>query len=126
MDLNRLEDAVNSREQAAAFEQHRSDLERLHEAHEHAEMTIRELTYRGHTIRIMTSYEIEVDGAPVTGHLLVTNEGTVHYHAIPNQEFASAVDMVKRLIDLAPDQFSEVPPVGDHGDHHHSAEQDTG
>ena len=65
----------------------------------------------------MTTYRIEVDGVPITGHLLVTNEGTVHYHAIPNQEFASAVDMVKRIIDLSPEGFT--PAAGSHGDHPH-------
>jgi hypothetical protein len=87
---------------------------------------VREVSYRGHTIRIVTSYEIAVDGLPVTGHLLVTNEGTVHYHAIPNQEFASAVDMVQRMIDLAPEQFPEPPPEGNHAEHHHHGEPEPG
>jgi hypothetical protein len=121
MDFDRLDEAVSPQEQAAAVERYGADLQRLHEPHHHEDMTVREASYRGHSIRIVTTYDIEVDGSPVTGHMLVTNEGTVHYHAIPNQEFASAVDMVKRMIDLAPEQFAVPSPAGnpdDHGNHH--------
>jgi hypothetical protein len=130
MELDRLAEVVSPGEQAAAVERYRAELSRLHEPHHHGDGSVRELMYRGHTIRIVTSYEIAVDGMPVTGHLLVTNEGAVHYHAIPNQEFASAVDMVKRMIDLAPEQFPQHPqnsqhPSGqDHGEHHHHGEPD--
>jgi hypothetical protein len=119
MDLDRLDEAVSPDEQAAAVERYRARLEQLNAAHQHGEQSVREVTYGKHTIRITTTYDIEVDGQPVTGHLLVTNEGTLHYHAIPNQEFPSAVDMVKRMIDLAPDQFPEVPPTGGHPGHQH-------
>jgi predicted component of type VI protein secretion system len=121
MDLDRLDEAVSPDEQAAAVERYHARLQQLNEAHHHGEQSVREVTYGEHTIRIVTTYDIEVDGQPVTGHLLVTNEGTVHYHAIPNQEFASAVDMVKRMIDLAPDQFPDRPATGgqtEHGHHH--------
>jgi hypothetical protein len=116
MDLDRLDEVVSPLEQAAGVQSHRAELQRLHEPHHHGNTTVREVTYGTHSIRVVTSYDIEVDGEPVTGHLLVTNEGTVHYHAIPNQEFASALDMVKRMIDLAPDQFPD--PPGDLTDHH--------
>lgn len=119
MDFDRLDEVVSPQQQAAGVEFHRADLQRLHEPHHHGNTTVREVTYRTHTIRVVTSYDIEVDGQPVTGHLLVTNEGSVHYHAIPNQEFASALDMVKRMIDLAPDQFPD--PSGD-VTHHHAPE----
>ncbi len=115
MDLDRLNEAVSPDEQAAGVERYRARLEQLNEAHQHGEQSLREVTYGKHTIRIATTYDIQVDGKPVTGHLLVTNEGTVHYHAIPNQEFPSAVDMIKRMIDLAPDQFPDPPPTGDQG-----------
>jgi hypothetical protein len=115
MDLDRLDEVVSPQQQAAGMEHHRTDLQRLHESHHHGTTTVREVTYGTHTIRVVTSYDIEVDGQPVTGHVLVTNEGAVHYHAIPNQEFPSALDMVKRMIDLAPDQFPD--PSGDPTDH---------
>jgi hypothetical protein len=78
-------------------------------AHEHpAEMqTVREETYRGHKIVVRTTYRIEVDGRPVSGHLGVTNDGQVHYHPLPNYSFASAVDLVKQLIEVFPEDFPE-------------------
>ncbi len=80
--------------------------------HHHPEMeTIRQVNYKGHDIVIRTSYKIEVDGKPITGHVLVGNDGRVHYHAVPNQTFASAITMVKRLIELFPDDFREQSPV---------------
>ena len=136
MDFDRLDEVVSPQEQAAGVEQHRDDLQLLHEEHHHGNTTVREVSYGTHTIRVVTTYDIEVDGQPVTGHLLVTNEGALHYHAIPNQEFASALDMVKRMIDLAPDQFPDPSedPTGHHGhdgghahqdgDHAHNAHHD--
>jgi hypothetical protein len=76
--------------------------------------TVREDEYRGHQIVIRTSYEIEVDGRPLMGHLGVTNDGRVHNHAIPNLSFPSAVAMVRKLIDAFPDDF----PAGADGHQH--------
>ncbi len=94
-------------------------------------MSIREAEYEGRTIRIRTEYTIEVDGKPIHGHLAVTDDGHIHYHAVPNYSFSSAIDLVKRLIDEYPEEF----PTGkkrkqrktsddhdehdDHGGHHH-------
>jgi hypothetical protein len=81
-------------------------------AHDPANPTstsVREVRHKGHRIRIETAYRITVDGRPVTGHVLVNNDGRVHYHSIPNQEFASAVEMVKRIIDLAPPEEAGQP-----------------
>jgi hypothetical protein len=92
--------------------------------HEGPLETVREADHNGHHIVIRTSYSIEVDGRPVTGHLAVGNDGRVTYHAVPNLSFESAVDLVKRLIDAFPDDF-EAPggghdhdPGGGHGHHH--------
>ena len=85
--------------------------------HDHPTESVRQVNYKGHEIRIVTTYEISVDGAPVTGHLLVNNEGRIHYHAIPNQEFDSAVDAVKRIIDLSPEGFT-TPTEPTHPHHH--------
>ena len=60
--------------------------------HHHGEST-REAEYKGHKIIIRTTYEITVDGQAVTGHINVSNEGDVQYHAIPNFSFGSAVDL---------------------------------
>ena len=67
--------------------------------------SVREATYRGHHIVVRTTYQLEVDGMPIEGHMGVTNDGQVHYHAVPNLSFASAVDMVKKLIDTFPEDF---------------------
>ena len=56
--------------------------------------TVREDDYKGHHIVVRTRYEIEVDDRPVTGHMGVTNDGRVHYHAVPNLSFPSAIAMV--------------------------------
>jgi hypothetical protein len=82
---------------------------------DHAGMeSVREADYKGHHITVRTSYKIDVDGTPVTGHLGVTNDGQVHYHPIPNMAFDSAIDLVKRLIDTFPDDFGKpgtAPPA---------------
>jgi hypothetical protein len=73
----------------------------------HAGMgSVREAEYRGHRIVIRTSYQIEVDGRPVSGHLEVSDAGRVHYHPLPNLSFGSAVDMVKQVIDAFPDEYA--------------------
>jgi hypothetical protein len=86
----------------------------------HDMTSVREVGYKGRRIRIETTYRITVDGEPVTGHVMVSNDGSVHYHAIPNQQFASAVDMVERVIDLTPpDAFSSEPGSDQHHGHQH-------
>jgi hypothetical protein len=74
--------------------------------HGHGIESVREDDYKGHHIVVRTRYEIEVDGRQVTGHLGVTNDGRVHYHAVPNLSFPSAIAMVRRLIDAFPDDFT--------------------
>ena len=72
----------------------------------HGESVVtRETEYKGHHIVVRTKYEVEVDGKPVMGHLGVNDEGSVHYHPIPNLRFDSALDMVKKIIDVFPDDF---------------------
>lgn len=90
----------------------------LHKASE----TVREADYKGHHIVIRTTYEIEVDGVPVTGHMGVADDGRVHYHPVPNTSFASAVDLVKRLIDVFPNDFAgDGHAQAPHGGHMHMA-----
>ena len=103
---------------SSALDKYRDQLEGLQDHHEHAAESVREATYLGHHIRIITTYQIEIDGAPITGHLLVTNAGTVHYHGIPNQEFASAIDMAMRIVDLMPEGMTAPADGHDHHPHH--------
>src|ERR1041385_885065 len=72
--------------------------------HEESVVT-READYKGHHIVVRTHYEVEVDGKPLTGHLGVSDSGLVHYHPIPNLSYASALDMVRKIIDVYPDDF---------------------
>jgi xanthine dehydrogenase molybdopterin-binding subunit B len=123
MERDELEQAASVEQLAAAVERYGDDLQRLH-GHDHPAESVREVTYKGHHIRIVTTYDISVDGVPITGHLLITNEGSVHYHAIPNQEFESMVDLVKRIIDLTPDGFGE--GHGGHGGHQHGGHEHGG
>ena len=78
-----------------------------HAGHEGPLVSIREAEHKGHRITIRTEYTIEVDGEPLQGHFSVGADGNVHYHSLPNYEFASAVDLVKKLIDAFPRDFKE-------------------
>ena len=99
-----------------------------HGGHEHHEV-VRTDTYRGHQIVVRTTYEIEVDGQPVTAHLHIDNDGNVVCHAIPVYQSASMVEIVHRLIDVFPDDFPPPPKgrkpkrpmagMGDMSEHHH-------
>ena len=57
--------------------------------------------HRGHTIKVKTTYRIEIDDEPVTVHTVVLDDGTVHCHGLPNYSFSSAVDMAKAIVDAA-------------------------
>ncbi len=78
-----------------------------HRSHE----VIRTDIYNGHAIEIRTAYTITVDGEPVTAHMHVDNDGNVICHAIPVYRSASMVNVVRRLIDLFPDDFPIPPPL---------------
>jgi hypothetical protein len=68
--------------------------------------SVREVEYKDHKIAIYTQYEIRVDGEPFTGHVYVDNTGKVSTHALPAYSFVSAVDLVKKIIDEFPDDFT--------------------
>jgi hypothetical protein len=91
--------------------------------HHHHEI-VRTDTYAGHQIVVRTTYEIEVDGRPVTAHMHIDNDGNVVCHAIPTYQSASMVEVVRRLIDVFPDDFPKprraprrprTPPGHHHG-----------
>lgn len=105
-----------------------------HHAHQKSFTSTRTALYHGRKIKIKTTYRIEIDGEPLTLHTVVTNDGKVHYHGLPNYAFASAIDMAKAIIDAArhipviddelggPDGHDEDGGRGDehdgHGGHH--------
>ena len=74
-------------------------------AHHGPRKIVRSESYRGHDVRIETTYKITIDGKAVNGHLDVTNAGQVHYHPLPNRSTSSAIEMVRAIIDSFPDDF---------------------
>ena len=88
----------------------------------HGESVVtRESDYKGHHIVVRTKYEVEIDGRPLLGHVGVNDAGSVHYHPVPNMNFASALDMVKKVIDVFPRDFepgsADQMHVMDHASH---------
>jgi hypothetical protein len=67
--------------------------------------SVRSVDHNSHEIVIETSYRVKVDGKTVNIPLMVDESGNVHCHALPNYQFQSALDMVKAMIDVFPDQF---------------------
>jgi hypothetical protein len=77
------------------------DLRSAGSAHVHQPLTdVRTAHHRGHQIIVRTSYEIEVDGSPFDVALIVGDDGHVHYHGLPTQNFSSAIDLVRAAIDV--------------------------
>ena len=87
--------------------------------------SVREDHHKGHHIVIKTIYEVKVDGKKFTAPLDVSNAGTVQYHGMPTVGFASAIDLMKSIIDHFPEDFPKKtpknPPKGDHDHHGHEA-----
>jgi len=89
--------------------------------------SVRTFSHKGHEISISTIYQIKIDRRVVHLPLLVSQDGRVQSHAIPNYSLPSAVDVVKTIIDLFPEDFDKKPrrrPAGGkHGSrsqgHHH-------
>ncbi len=71
--------------------------------------SVREDNYRGHEIKIVTTYKILVDGKNIRAPLGVDATGQVHCHSLPNYQTASAVNMVRALIDGFPEEFERKP-----------------
>jgi len=72
----------------------------------HEATSVREMTHNGHNVRIITTYRVEVDGEPADMHLSVDEDGQVFTHATPFVTYASAVDLMKEVMDAYPDAFS--------------------
>ena len=91
--------------------------------------SVRKEDYRGHAIRIETTYKVIVDGEPLNSHTQVLDDGTVHCHDFPNYSFTSALDMVRKMIDAEVEFERPVDEISghhsddpqnhnDHGGHH--------
>ena len=97
-----------------------ADLRSAGSPHVHQPLTdIRTAHHRGHEIIVRTSYEIEVDGSPFDVALIVGDDGHVHYHGLPTQNFSSAIDLVRAAIDVfgAEDLVGGGHAEDDHGEH---------
>ena len=90
----------------------------------HEATSVREMTHNGHTVRIITTYRVEVDGEPADMHLSVDEDGQVFTHATPFVTYASAVDLMKEVMDAYPDAFSgeDEQPGDNQGRHEDGAE----
>ena len=98
----------------------------------HEATSVRELVHKCHTVRIITTYRVEVDGKPADLHLSVDEDGQVFTHATPFVTYASAVDLMKAVMDAYPeDAFSNSSTTsttptanGEEGSHHNHPEGD--
>jgi len=84
--------------------------------HEHADSatSIRRTVHCGKEIEVHTTYKILVDGEPIREHVVALEDGTVHYHGLPNYSFLSAVELARRIVDrsLIPMPEDELNPSG--------------
>ncbi|MFF8383686.1 hypothetical protein [Streptomyces kanasensis] len=76
-----------------------------HMGHHGRVASVREAEYEGHKIKIVTTYEITVDGRPFAVGLKVHDDGTLSCHGLPTYQFASAVETVQALIRKYPKYF---------------------
>ena len=84
----------------------------------HEAKTVREINHKGHVVRIVTTYQVEVDGSPVQAHLFVDDAGQVHTHATPFVSYGSALDLMTAVIDAYPESFAKGDEGGgEHTDH---------
>ncbi|MEU6237250.1 hypothetical protein [Kitasatospora sp. NPDC047058] len=67
--------------------------------------SVRTAEFEGHQIRIVTTYEVTVDGRPLTVGLDVDEDGRLACHGLPAYQFSSAVDIVQELIRKFPKRF---------------------
>lgn len=65
-----------------------------------ATKSIRRQEYKGKSIRVETSYKFYIDDKPVNLHASVMNDGKVHCHTLPQYAFTSALQMLRRVVDV--------------------------
>jgi hypothetical protein len=105
MAANRTEDTPTPKSIAAHVKSNAARARKAQQMQHEESVVTREADHNGHHIVVRTHYEVEVDGRPLAGHLGVTDSGLVHYHPIPNLSYSSALDMVRKIIDVYPDDF---------------------
>ena len=75
--------------------------------HEGGQEIVRQDDYKGHHIVVRTVYNITIDRKEVTGHVMLTNDGQVQYHGLPNRSFDSTIQLARTLIDNFPEDFEK-------------------
>jgi hypothetical protein len=118
MAANRAEEAATPNSIAAYVKSNAARTRKAQQMQHGQSVVTREADHKGHHIVVRTHYEVEVDGKPLTGHLGVSDSGLVHYHPIPNLNYSSALDMVRKIIDVYPDDFGPGAAPEGHTEHH--------
>ncbi|PJM95910.1 hypothetical protein [Streptomyces sp. CB01373] len=67
--------------------------------------SVRTTEHGGHQITVTTTYDVVVDGTPVTARLYVADSGMLYSPALPYHQFTSALDAVRALMSTYPDHF---------------------
>ncbi|MFD0274367.1 hypothetical protein ACFVHB_10725 [Kitasatospora sp. NPDC127111] len=67
--------------------------------------SVRTAEFEGRQIKIVTTYEVTVDGKPLTAGLDVDDDGMLSCHGLPAYQFTSALDTVRELIRKFPRHF---------------------
>ncbi|MFF4866002.1 hypothetical protein ACFY3J_30645 [Streptomyces sp. NPDC001231] len=67
--------------------------------------SVRTTEHEGHRITVTTTYDVVVDGTPVTARLHVADSGMLYSPGLPYHQFTSALDAVRALMSTYPDHF---------------------
>jgi hypothetical protein len=79
--------------------------------------SVRTASHGGHSVKVTTTYEVEIDGQPFALHMMVDNEGNLWSHTCPYHTFPSAIELIQFLIDQLPEAFSAGAGRGGHNGH---------
>ena len=119
MDRETVQQASQPTAFRKALKARKEDVEQAGGHHRPASTSsVREAEYKGHRIKVRTTYKITVDGEPFDVAMTVDNDGSVHYHGLPTRSFPSVIGLVQKAIDLFPADFADTPADShDHGGH---------
>jgi hypothetical protein len=94
------------------------------EADMEGELTsVRGFDFRGHAVKITTTYRVEIDGRPVHLHALADDQGNLLCHTFPYRRYRSAVALVRELLERFPEFYLDQAGHGGHGHAHGTRER---